>query len=251
MMAYAVRMVCHVAILKPIYVNAILSGAKTIESRLMKVAMAPYGQVAVGDRLFIKDSGGPFRATAVVDDVDEYNNLQPDEVMRLHEAYVDRVGGEYAYWWGKRMSRYAVFMHLTEVEPIDVGPRYQKSGYRAWFVLDERLSPLREVVLTAGAIRNRYVRPSKAAGWSPRRMKLILPDGEEVDTMLAERGLIQWRGWARYFDEYAMAAGDRVRFVLQGTDVLPDGERVNRYRVSFHKARFVRHSDVNASVVAS
>jgi len=49
----------HVAILKPGYIQAILAGTKTIESRLTKTAQPPYGKVVTGERLYLKASGGP------------------------------------------------------------------------------------------------------------------------------------------------------------------------------------------------
>ena len=50
----------HVAILKPNYIRDILAGDKTIESRFTKTNQPPHGRVAVGERLFLKASGGPF-----------------------------------------------------------------------------------------------------------------------------------------------------------------------------------------------
>ena len=58
----------HVAILKREYLRMVLSGQKTVESRLAKVRCPPFEQVVAGERLFFKASGGPFMAPAIADD---------------------------------------------------------------------------------------------------------------------------------------------------------------------------------------
>ena len=140
----------HVAILRPPYPELILSGEKTVESRLYATRQPPVGGVTEGERLFIKISGGAWAATALAGDVEEYHDLTPERFDELRERYQASVLGSDEYWESKRHVRYAVFVHLRSVEPLDVGPAYARNGYRAWHVLDERLSPLREVTLTAG-----------------------------------------------------------------------------------------------------
>ena len=55
----------HLVILKKPYLEAILSGRKTIESRFTKTKRPPFGQIEAGDRLFLKLSSGPVCGTAV------------------------------------------------------------------------------------------------------------------------------------------------------------------------------------------
>jgi hypothetical protein len=225
-------MAVHVAILKRPYLQWILSGRKTVESRLTRTAQPPYGAVQAGERLFLKVSAGPFLATAVAAEVEQLAQLTPEAVRKLYRKYNAAVCGDAAYWQSKAASRFATFIRLRDVEPIDVGPRYRKVNMKAWHVLPEQASPLMEVALTAGAIRNRYVRwpwptTRAEADANGEAVTLLLADGQEVRT---ERvgGRLRWRGWAAYFAAEGLAGGDRVRFVAVGE---------GRYRVSFHRSR--------------
>lgn len=213
---YVVRVSIHVAILRRPYPELILSGEKTVESRLYQTRQPPVGCVQPGERLFIKVSGGAWAATAIAAAVDEHTHLTRTQMQALRERYQPTVLGTDEYWKSKLGSRYAVFITLRDVERFDTGPAYPSNGYRAWHVLDERLSPLREVTLTAGAIRNRYATMPFA---SPRLRQepftLVLPDDERVETRLYEGGTrIAWRGWGKVFE--GASAGDVLRFVRVG-----------------------------------
>ena len=59
----------HVAILLRPYIKLILSGRKTVESRLTITPRAPFEGIKPGDRIFFKASAGPYMATAVADAV--------------------------------------------------------------------------------------------------------------------------------------------------------------------------------------
>lgn len=220
-------MAIHVAILKKPYIGLILSGRKTVESRLTKTAQPPLRSIKTGERIFIKASGGPFMATAVAGKIDEYENLQPADIYRLGRQYRKSVCGRDEYIELKKHSRFAVYIHLYQVETIEVGPAYRKS-MRAWHVLDESLSPLLEIPLTDGAIRNRYLSlPGISEKMRSRPVTLLMPDGEEVATEFAPgKSVLRWRGWGAYYSRYEMKPGDAVRIVA-----ISQG----RYRVTFRK----------------
>ncbi len=217
----------HVAILKRPYLRMILDGRKTVESRLTKTVQPPFGSIAPGERIFLKVSAGPFMATALAGNIDQHDKLTPSDIDRLRMRYDHAVCGNEDYWQAKRDSRYAVFVELTAVEPIRVGPTYPKS-MRAWHVIDDQLNPVREVMLTAGAIRNRYLSlPSVSPAMREQDVILLMPDGQEVVTGFATgKPMLRWRGWGAYYRAHDMQPGDTVRIVSLG-----DG----RYRVTFHK----------------
>lgn len=217
-------MAVHIAILKPIYARAVLAGAKTVESRLTKTAMPPYRAVAAGERIYLKQSGGPFVGMARAQRVQCFEMECAADVDALRAQFEPAVGGDDAYWHGKRDSRYATFVTLHAVEPIDVGPAYTKS-MRAWHVVGDEADPVREVVLTGGAVRNGYVSlGADMAAEADTPVTLELPDSVVVDTDLARGRMLRWRGWRRYFLAHDVAAGDRVRFVRIWD---------RRYRVTF------------------
>jgi len=221
-------MAVHVAILKRPYVEMILRGRKTVESRLTKTRRDPFGTVAPGERIYFKISAGPFAATAVADAVACYDELTPSKLEKLKAKYNAGVCGPDAYWQMKRDSRFATFIALRDVEAVSRGPAFAPSQWRAWFRL-EMPDPMRrggadagadpvsvEVELTGGAIRNRYVRLGRGSAIqahddSPTPITLALPDGREVDTLLKPDGMIRWRGWGKWIETGQLRVGDRVR----------------------------------------
>ncbi len=217
----------HVAILKRPYVRLILEGKKTVESRLMRSAQPPYRAIETGERLFIKASSGPFMATAIAGPVEQHEGLVPNDIHKLRRRHNRAVCGDDAYWVLKESSRFAVFIHLNDVEPIDVGPRYVKS-MRAWHVVDDLLSPLLDIPLTDGAIRNRYLSlPGASEEMRSQPVTLLMPNGREVVTGFANgKPMLRWRGWGPYFDEYQIACGDVVRLIAM---------RRGLYRVEFRQ----------------
>ena len=217
----------HLAILKPGYIRDILAGTKTVESRLTKTMQPPHGKVTAGERLFLKASGGPFMATAVAGRVETFADLTPAEVKRLRKDFGKLIGGDDAYWEMKRNSKYATLIWLDRVEPIDVGPAYKVAYMKAWYVLNEAVSPLRQWTLTDGAIRNRYASlPGASEKLKDAAITLELPDGQTVVTKLVKGRQLQWRGWGPMYDAAGAEPGDAVRFVATGP---------RRYRVSVVK----------------
>ncbi len=218
----------HIAILQKPYLNAVLAGRKTIESRLTKTMQPPHGMVQEGERIFFKLSGGPFKATARAGTVQYFDQLTPPRIDALRQRFNDAVCGTADYWRMKRSARFATFIELDELTPTEVGPRFTKSPYRAWFVLPDEADPVFEVTLTAGALRNGYVPVAKRpAFFGPGDFELLLPDGERVRTDLYQNQRIRWRGWRRQFELAGIGPGDKVRFVAMGE---------GRYRVTWMRA---------------
>jgi len=225
-------MAIHVAILHLPYLQRLLDGRKTIESRLMKNAVVPFGQVTTGERIFFKASAGPFMATAVAHQVEQFDNLTPAKIDALQTRYNSAIWGDDAYWHRKRSCRFGVLIHLREVEPLSIGPRYTSNPWRAWHVLDEQASPLLDATLTAGAIRNRYVTLPRVSDELRRSgLTLELPDGQKVPTQISRGKMLRWRGWGKWFLAYDVKPGDKVRFVALGR---------RRYAVTFRQADAIR-----------
>lgn len=218
-------MAVHVAILMPKYVGLILWGRKTVESRLYRTAMPPIGCAEAGERVYVKQSAGPFRAVATIANVDEHHELTPKMVAALAGLYNDRVCGDDTYWQSKRDSRCASFITLTDVQPIDIGPRYAKS-MRAWHMVDEKWDVVLDLPVKHGALRNNYLYVPKSSrlAQTDKSLRLVLPDGEAIDTDVTSRGHLRWRGWGRYYEAHKTRPGDRVRLVTEGD---------RRYRVQF------------------
>ena len=234
----------HIAILKKKYMDLILSGRKTVESRITMNACEPFGKIGVGERIYLKVSSGPFIGITKAMAVDTYEGLDAGEVMKLYEKYDEAVCGGKAYWESKQKCRYASLIRLGRVEPCYRYPDYKKS-MKAWHVIEE-MDGVGEnegaalpceaecggrfgVRLTEGALRNCYVRLRGEEMFVEGVLELDLPGGERVVTDIVEgRRMVRWRGWGKYFGAYELEGGDWVDFVRVGE---------GRYRVMFRKEK--------------
>jgi len=125
----------HVAVLKPKYIDLILAGEKTIESRFARVRALPIGRIAPGHAIYLKDSGGPVRATAIASRVWNFENLWPKQIDMLKRRFEHRVRAGSDYWRQHRHANHACFIELGQLEPIfdpPIVPRLFGSG---WLIL--------------------------------------------------------------------------------------------------------------------
>lgn len=125
----------HIAILHGRYLSLILEGRKRAECRLTRARIAPYGRVARGDVVYLKQSSGPFRARAIAERVVCRQLGSREAVRELQAAYEPDVLGGDEFWAAKSHARFATVVWLADVEPVDRGPRYEPSRM-AWHVLE-------------------------------------------------------------------------------------------------------------------
>lgn len=124
----------HLAVMAEPYLTRILQGEKTLESRLSRNRIPPYGRLDVGDVVPMKKTGGDivalFEAAAV-----EYIVLgQQMELGQLQARYNRRLCCDEAFWKVKQDSRYATLIeidHLQRIQPL----RFAKKGRQTWLVL--------------------------------------------------------------------------------------------------------------------
>lgn len=116
----------HVALVKKRCLDAILSGDKQVESRLTVARKPPFAVVQPGHVVYFKQSGGPFRARAVVERVEFFESLTPGAVRGLAERFEPVVLGGPEYWNAKERARYASFVWIGAVERVAAGPPYRR-----------------------------------------------------------------------------------------------------------------------------
>jgi ASC-1-like (ASCH) protein len=124
----------HLVILKKTYIDAIVDGRKTIESRFYQTRHRWLSQINAGDKLFLKASSGPVMATATVADVKHFDNLTARQVAELQKQYNQQICGDEQYWRDKKNSRFGVLVWLKDVKQIDP-LSIRKFDWRAWVVL--------------------------------------------------------------------------------------------------------------------
>src|SRR3989338_7399050 len=116
----------HLVILKKQYLDKILDGSKTIESRLTRGKCPPFDCVLAGDVLFFKESAGMVVAKAQAAAVKKFSNLTPAAIAKLKTEYNDRICGDDEYWQLKADSKYATLVKLKNVETIPPRRIYKK-----------------------------------------------------------------------------------------------------------------------------
>jgi ASC-1-like (ASCH) protein len=129
----------HLAILKRPYLNAVLDGKKTIEARLTKTKRQPFGQIDVGDFVYLKRASGPICATAKVSAVKIYENLSRLEISKIKKLYNKQICGNQSYWQSKSDSRYALLIWFEDVKEIS-SVNISKKDQRAWVILRKDLN---------------------------------------------------------------------------------------------------------------
>jgi ASC-1-like (ASCH) protein len=126
----------HLAILKKPYLDAILDGRKTIESRLYRTNHKWLRQVSAHDILFLKVSSGPVMATAEISAVKYFDNLTTEKITELKIKYNRHIIGNEQYWQEKMNARFGILVWLKNIRPIT--PIFiRKADWRAWVVLTQ------------------------------------------------------------------------------------------------------------------
>lgn len=128
----------HLAIFSGNAAELILEGKKTVESRLSKFKIAPYGAISAGDLVYIKPSGkdmiGQFRVKKVI----SYDNLDLSDLSNLRKEYGRQLAVGKDYWQQKKDSRYGTLIFIGEVDPFITAPiKINKKDLRGWVVLDK------------------------------------------------------------------------------------------------------------------
>lgn len=126
----------HVAIMKKSlgFIDRILSGEKTIESRWYKTRISPWNQIAKGDMVFFKNSGGKVSVSASVSKVLQFSDLTPEKINWILEKFGKEIGlreTEYSSFYEKVLNkRYCILIFLDnpyKIVPFDI----DKTGFGA------------------------------------------------------------------------------------------------------------------------
>ncbi len=224
----------HVAVLLKPYIDLVLAGTKTVEIRLTRQNRDPFEAIERGERIYFKQSGGPYRAAAIAGHVICESGLTPDRIRQIRQDYNELICGESEFWRRKRSSLFSTLIWLEDVEPTDTGPAIMPLQGRAWLTLKDEPAWRRcdrgdssfAVVLTDGNLRNSslYVTrildrfPASAIGGATKResgrpIKLVLHEGPTVNTdIVGRRKLLRTRVWGSWFKAHGVRVGDQVVF---------------------------------------
>jgi len=128
----------HIAIMHKAFLDKIIAGTKTIESRWYVTKRAPYGKISCRDKIFFKISGGPFTTTANVVDA-KFFDLKHTSIKELYEQYGRAIGFNSLqemidYTKGKNYCTLAFLEDVKQIAPFSI----DKTGFgnaNAWITV--------------------------------------------------------------------------------------------------------------------
>lgn len=105
----------HLAVLQQPYLDLIVDGTKTIESRFNTKRAAPFGRVAVGDLVLLKEPGQPatnYFFAAATHSID----LAVEPLAEVRRQYASGIcaQNEEEFWADRGASRYCTLVEVGE-----------------------------------------------------------------------------------------------------------------------------------------
>lgn len=131
---YAPKVGLHLAVFVEPYLQLVLLGQKTVESRFSKSRIAPYNSAKEGDIVLLKKSSGPVLGICQITNVCFYE-LDPNSWHTIRKEYTESLcAQDPGFWRQRRAASYATIMQLHNVHsfsPI----KLQKRDRRGWVLL--------------------------------------------------------------------------------------------------------------------
>lgn len=124
----------HLAILWPQYLDAIVTGRKTIECRLGRPGARSMAGVSPGDLVWLKERCGPVRGVVAIERVRRFEPLSPGRLTWLREQFNSGIRAPAAFWNEHREAEAATLIWFAAVCPLKPF-RICKRDRQAWIVL--------------------------------------------------------------------------------------------------------------------
>jgi len=187
----------HIAIMVEPYLQYVLDGKKTVESRFSVHRIPPYGCVSRGDILLLKKSGGPITGICQASDV-WYYELDPNSWQEIRRNFTEMLcAQDPAFWSTRNRASFATLIRLKNVSAINP-VKYSKLDRRGWVTLKKQATQLKfispadsTIIGFSGGLGSGKSTLSSAAanslGW-PR-----ISFGEHVRKEARRRGLAESR----------------------------------------------------------
>lgn len=126
----------HLAIFHKWAIEDILSGKKQVEARFSKTKLAPFGQVAAGDTVFMKPPGEPVVGEFAVNRVFYFDHPTETELAELKKKYGARMSIPDHFWLKKTAINYVTLMFVGKCQKFLTPTRQvKKRDLRGWVVL--------------------------------------------------------------------------------------------------------------------
>jgi hypothetical protein len=124
----------HLAVMVEPYLQFVLDGKKTIESRFSVHRCPPYKKAQKGDVIFLKQSGGPIVGICQISDAWFYQ-LDPVSWITIKKDFAAAIcAQDPEFWTTREAASFATLLRIKHVKPIEPIP-YAKRDRRGWVVL--------------------------------------------------------------------------------------------------------------------
>jgi ASC-1-like (ASCH) protein len=127
----------HLGVFVEPYLQFVLDGKKTVESRFSVYRRPPFSCVGEGDIVLLKEAGGPVVGISTVSAVWHYN-LNPESFSELRREFAAALcAQDPTFWEDRAAASFATLMRLRNVRrisPIVV----EKRDRRGWVVIRRR-----------------------------------------------------------------------------------------------------------------
>ena len=124
----------HIAVFIEPFLGFLIEGRKTVESRFSLTRRAPFKQVAVGDLVLLKKSGGPIVGSCRVAQTWFYV-IDPASWKHIRTEFAQAICAQDPDFWSTRAgAKYATLLQIEDVRTFP--PRnFVKKDRRGWVVL--------------------------------------------------------------------------------------------------------------------
>ena len=121
------------------YLDLILSGLKTIESRFADVKCAPHGQIQPGDTVFLKKAGGSIVAEFLVGVVLSFKNPTSQEINNIQRIYGDKICTHVDpdFWTVRKNKKYITLIEIKRLHKLQHPYYIKKKDKRGWVILPD------------------------------------------------------------------------------------------------------------------
>lgn len=131
----------HLAIFTRQYLDQIFSGKKAIEARFSQKRIPPFGEVGVGDIVYLKLSGEEVKGQFTVKKVLFFEGLDEKDWEFIKKHYGSGISSgdpktDEKFFENHKTARFATIIFIDQVEQFIVPPvNIKKRDLRGWMVL--------------------------------------------------------------------------------------------------------------------
>lgn len=119
------------------YIEAILKREKTIEGRLNRDKIAPFGVIKHGDTILLKIKGGMVVGQVEVENVLFYENVTGEIVGKLRKEYAKEMMVDDNFWTQHANARFASVIFLNNPKRYLTPLKITKKDRRPWVVVSD------------------------------------------------------------------------------------------------------------------